>query len=169
MASIRLFSDFRMTAIAFAAGLLTLLVALLAIDSQQMHAHTMPLLLLFALFVFAGLVSDFYRLKRNQADLARQQRELILQATLFTMSDTTNSLRHDLQLLYEKAEGGDLPDLEALQHLQHLLDEHVSRLQHLGEVGTFSHSWATKGKGQPAPHQWNQLRQQAVTHDNSVA
>jgi len=141
-------ADFKMTALAASTGL-TLFVALFSIYAPLANSHAMPLLLLASLLAFCGLLADFRRMRRSNADIARQQRDLILQATLATMADTTNNLRHDLQLLHREAEEGQLPDAEALSHLRQLFETHVSRLQQLGHISTYSESWISEQDGFP--------------------
>lgn len=142
----RTLSDFRMTTFAAGTGLV-MLAAMFAMDTRDTESYAMPLLLLLSLLGFTGLFTDFHMLKKANADIARQQRDLILQTTLAAMADTTNNLRHDLQLLYREAEEGQLPDLEALRHLQHLLEVHVARLQQLGTITAFSDEQTTQTQG----------------------
>jgi hypothetical protein len=137
---LRELSDFRMTAFAVGVGLVMCFSLFLVdlVDTEQAKASALLILLLFSLFAVAGLASDFRRLKIHQQEIARQQRDLILQATLFTMADTTDSLRQDLSQLYRDAENGALPDIESLKRLQDLLETHILRLQQLGAMGIYS-------------------------------
>jgi len=132
-------SDFRMTLLAFAAGSI-LGLALFALMPAHSDLIILSILLTFSLFGFGGLIADFRRLRLTQDDFVRQQRELILQATLFTLVDSSDDLQRQLQHLSHRAENGELPDLHALNQLQTLLQAHTSRLQHLGNMGVYSQS-----------------------------